>query len=666
MSNVRRLLTKSTSAPPATTRPRLQLPNHGSTEEQLLAIQQQHERTQQHDDKLKNFSSKVKAQKVESKNERHKIQWLAERSTLFDERERAQCEVDNMWFELDRLFPLASSASTDDKSDVPIRLAVKTLRLEYQNDRSATMDTSRAVLTSVLGLRARITSHNSQRISSLDHQLSAKAQKEIQIQQTELNESLVHLKKCLEEERNDVAVLLQQDTGSSSTVARDGMEKMLSQLKPAHAATTDNELVDGDLFDGSVATGNIRGVDDIETQAELSIEEIRQRCPHGSSDALGLFRGSIWAAIEQTRERIRNSELSSSMRSLPSAASSYIEDEDSRLRVEMLIRSYDPSRNRSMFGKTREELFERLVHDLPEVFPTVKAAREAVIKLEGDRACRREQRLHVMQLRENIARLIRCLDEVSTAEEGIFVMNAECLKQQRIDDEMRAVRHKELEAARILHDERIAAKDATEAKEREAAKALEDARKGRLQAEYDLRLAELTRHHQERAEAEQRQREANEAIQKLISEEKAAAALHNQQRVQARRQASDSRMDELRLQKLLADDEAARKKHAYDQFFASVEASMGVTRDPGRAMQGTIASGQEAGGYVGALEAATAKPTGFMTERLLKDPRFKIHQALVAANLHNTAYGRQVVASSDFHRVGASMVPSAQNTLAHR
>ncbi|CUI15012.1 Hypothetical protein, putative [Bodo saltans] len=668
MSNVRRLLTKSTSAPPTTTRPRLQLPNHGSTEEQLLAIQQQHERTQQHDDKLKQFNSRVKAQKVESKNERHKSQWLNERNILFEEREKAQCEVDGMWMELDRLFPISASTSgeLDDKSDVPIRVAVKTLRMEYQNDRSATMDTSRAVLTSVLGLRARMTTHDALKHAHVEQQLSAKAQKEVQKQQTDLQESLVHLKKCLEEERSDLAQLIQQEVGSSTTVARDGMEKMLSQLKPI-IAVGDSELFEGDLFDGSAATGSTRNLDDCEVQAEASIEEIRNRCPHATSDALGLFRGSISSLIEQAKDKMRNSELTMSTRSLSSAASSYIEDEDSRLRIEMLIRSYDPARNRSMFGKTREELFERLVHDLPDVFPNVKAARETVVKLERDRAHRREQRLLIGQLRENVTRLIRCLEEVATAEEGIFIMDAEFSKQQRFDEAAKATRHKELEAMRILHDERMALKDAADAQEREAVKALEDAKKEKLQAEYDARVAELARHHQEKVEAEQRQREANDAIQALANEEKAATALHNQQRVEARRQASAARMDDLRLQKLLADEEVARKKAAFDAFFASVEASTGVARDRDRAMQATVASGQEArSGYVGALEAATLKPTGFMTERLLKDPRFKIHQALVAANLHHTAYARHVIGSSDFHRVAASMIPSAQNTLAHR
>jgi thiamine biosynthesis protein ThiC len=128
MSNLRRLLTKS--AP----KEHLHLPNHGSTEEQLLAIQAQRERTELHQENFAKFSAKIKSQKTDSKNERHKMQWLCERKTLFDERNRAQTEVDIMWDNLDKVFTVSSPSPQhhvfeSDKSDVPIFVAMKSVRI---------------------------------------------------------------------------------------------------------------------------------------------------------------------------------------------------------------------------------------------------------------------------------------------------------------------------------------------------------------------------------------------------------------------------------------------------------------------------------------------------------------------------------------------------------
>jgi hypothetical protein len=131
-------------------------------------------------------------------------------------------------------------------------------------------------------------------------------------------------------------------------------------------------------------------------------------------------------------------------------------------------------------------------------------------------------------------------------------------------------------------------------------------------------------------------------MNRLEESEKKRIAEHNHVRVEARRMAYQKRLDELRLQNLLAQSEKEQRQEALAQFFDVIRKKLGAERDPSRVVQPTAASSQ-AEGYVPVREATSTRIYGFASEQVMKDPRFKLHSALVAAGLHQTSYARQLL-----------------------
>lgn len=699
MSGVRKLLHKANSAPPTS---RLNLPNHGSTEEQWAALEAQKERTSQLEEKLNRFTVKVGKQKEDSKVERHRQNWIHEHQSLFKDRQAAQQELDEALSRTRASFSSPSSADPGCKevaSDAPFELAMAAIHQEFQNDVTACQDLASTLLTGVVSLRARVAS------------LSGKRDRQ---QELHLHEALGHMRKFLDDEMNLLEVCSME---SDSIFAKDGTGKMLKELSTMTSATAslmgDGAASEcGVLSMTSTSTAAAASLDGIDQWVDDQVDVIRSRFPHASDDARVLFQAALVAVVERGRSDLRQIVPSKDMLDLTGVTSQEVEgvglesgteipstDADSaevkgysftprpppsRLsstaassmvtscpacvsegdleRIRMLMKAYDPNRNKSMVGRTREELYDRIHHDIPHI--SVHDARRAVSYLQLTKAMRLQRMAVVSHTKAELKQLLSRLEDVCRAEEEHW---AECqlqLQQERESEAARIVAKAELDVQRAEYAERKAAQEAADRASREAEQAAADARQRKLQAEYDTRLKELALHHQEKAEAEAQQKKIDEEIRQMTAAEDQRRAEYNQVRVDARKAAFERRMDDLRLQKLLADEAVASKEEALDRLYKKVEERMGVQRDPKRVVQSTVASQQTAGsGYVGAREATTVAFQGYTTDDIMRDPRFKIHQALVAANLHHSAYARQVLGS--FQRVAPAMAVSAQNPFSN-
>eukprot|EP00658_Telonema_sp_P-2_P029914 TRINITY_DN22682_c0_g1_i4.p1 TRINITY_DN22682_c0_g1~~TRINITY_DN22682_c0_g1_i4.p1 ORF type:complete len:114 (+),score=20.68 TRINITY_DN22682_c0_g1_i4:165-506(+) len=100
----------------------------------------------------------------------------------------------------------------------------------------------------------------------------------------------------------------------------------------------------------------------------------------------------------------------------------------------------------------------------------------------------------------------------------------------------------------------------------------------------------------------------------------------------ARDAKDQERLDVIRLRNLEIEQEKAAHEHAMEKFFANIQVKMGVQRDFGRVVQSTASSSAEGNqDLIPAREAAgrAHRQHGYTDDDILRDPRFRIHQALV-------------------------------------
>lgn len=622
MSGVRKLMQKANSAPPG----RLNLPNHGSVEEQLLAIELQKERTHQLEGKLSLFTTKVRKQKDDSKNERHKQQWLLERSSLFKDRQAAQEELDAS---IVNALQIPSCGE-----QTPFHLATSAVLQEYRNDLASSQDLASTLLTGMVTLRAKVAASG------------AKAARSTRDDHT-LQEAITTMKAFLAEESR-----LLELSAVEEPYSRDAMSKMLKELGPIQ----DSEWLQSDAR--STTTAFSMTVEGIERDVDEAIETVKHTFPHSSEEATCLFHAAMCDVVESLRNDVAVLERTYAAQQRDFTVTECTDDDKER--VKMLMKAYDPARNPSMMGRTRSELYERIAHDLPHL--SVSQAQLVVHKISSERNAKHQRAQLFQKAKATLQNLKASLQAVATAEEDAHAAEA----QRHVEQEEEAKRQREYQESianlRQGFDERQAAKRAAEESAQAEERRKEDAREHKRRREFEARMQQLAQFRQEQLEAEAKKRVVDEQMKAAEAEEQHRRAQHNGERVQARQAAYESKMDDLRLQKLLADEELAAKREAYDRFYASIQEKMGVQRDTDRVLQATVASEQTRGsGYVGAREAVSGKTIGFTAEAIVKDPRFRIHEALVAANLHRTAYARHVMQSSPYSVVRPALQMSAAN-----
>ena len=607
MSTVKKLLQKTGSAP-------MRLPNHGTVEEQLAAIQAQKERTATIDAQLKNYDKKIKDQKIVGKNDRHKGQWIEERARLAKERMSAEQDFNDSIRSCMDLIPSQAD---------PLSIAFQAICKEAENDVEKSKNVASATISTVMGISAKARSVLGNQIGNRPPIRSKDVQQEIE-----------HVRKYFQDE---LSVLSQSDS-LERAIQNDATAKMLRELADPEAADLETTVTQTEPIT----------VESIQLGADITLATLRSVGPT-SEDAIALFRGAINAETDRCQSRLE-------ALIPPNLEGADPVDID---RVQMLCRAYDPHRNRSMFGKTKEELYERIVHDLPHL--TLAIAQQYVRFLTESRVTRAQQRAALGECKSEVDRLLQLCTSVVQAAADAQEAEDERLRVAEEEARARVVRHEQIAQLRTAYDERQARELEERSADEERNRKVQERKDEARRAEYEHRLAKLAQHHAEKAEAEAKQREVDLEIEKLQREEQSRKAEANQHALSKRRSALLQRLDELRLEKLMRDDEVKRKAEALQLFFDGIQERIGVERDSSRVVQATVASAQT-GGYVGAREASSRNVGGFTSERILKDPRFRIHQALVAANLHHTSYAREVMSSG--FRVAPALATSANNPLA--
>ena len=193
-------------------------------------------------------------------------------------------------------------------------------------------------------------------------------------------------------------------------------------------------------------------------------------------------------------------------------------------------------------------------------------------------------------------------------------------------------------------DEEIKASMNAEA-EREAA-----ARREQAEAEHRRAMQhkrELVAVYRDEIERKRQEEEAEEAHRRSEEERlRALAQVENEKRVKVRQQIDQMKAEEREVREEIERQRQAERDERLQRMAASVAPH--VESDPERARSHTFSS---AAAYVVSAEdeasGSEARPFkamhGYYDETLFQDQRFKVGQALRAAGLHTTDYGRKVL-----------------------
>ena len=602
---------KSNSAPPS----RLKLPGHGTVEEQMAAIGEMKQRAAETTDKLDMLRSRVKKQKCDSTTLRVKQQWLQERSALFAERKACEQALQEQLASVDQT--VRSSLSKFE----PFQAAVESVQIECRNWAVDTADASSAIMINILSLRARVHAHANR---------DSRTKEEIAIQQ-----AIEQFKKYIDDETRTWQL--------DAVDMIDGTTKMLQQMVDGNSQSTLSEA-------GCTATSEYAAetVDDLEADAESRLAMNREQFPQCDDQLSGLFRAAIADAVKGCVLPIE-----------PVEPLGLTVTSDDLTKIAALTREYDPSRHKHLLGKTSELLHERICFELPHLSQEV--ARRAVRSLTQQSARKRQQRQLIAAARKVVDHLLGCHKQALIAEANVIAAENQRVLAEKAEQERKATAAARIGELRTQYNDKISEQNAAKLEAEEHAQRIEESKRAKLQEEYDERLRKLSEHLAAKQELEQRDAQLAEELKRQELAELLARQQHNQARVEARMAECQRKTDELRLSKLMLDEERQKKEETLQAFYNSIVEKIGVDRDPSRLLQPTVASAQE-GGYVPAREAALPRAVhGFTVERLMQDPRFKLHQALVAAGLHKTAYARSVVNAK--HHVAPAHVVSVDNPL---
>lgn len=254
----------------------------------------------------------------------------------------------------------------------------------------------------------------------------------------------------------------------------------------------------------------------------------------------------------------------------------------------------------------------------------------------------------IKKVTAEIDQLLQNLKSALQAEEASVFIERERIEWAAAEAARKAEAMKELESLREAKQLRDAAALEERLAVEEAQKA-EDARKAALrQAEFDERLRRLAVYQQEKAQLEEREKVLAAEEARILAEEERQRSLYNKARVAARDKKTQEALDQVRLEKLEIEQKLAEKEAQKERFFSAVQAKLGVARDPQRAIQLTE-SKKNTEAQFQLLGEATAGHRlgrhGFTDEDIVKDPRFRIHQALLSAGLQNTAYARDLISN---------------------
>ncbi|GFR52442.1 hypothetical protein Agub_g15016 [Astrephomene gubernaculifera] len=228
--------------------------------------------------------------------------------------------------------------------------------------------------------------------------------------------------------------------------------------------------------------------------------------------------------------------------------------------------------------------------------------------------------------------------------EAAFLAQAEAAADRLVAELVRERARDELEellAERAREDEVVAAERAArQAAEAEAAAAAESRARQEKALKRDMVAAY-------RAELERQQAEAAAAA---AEEERQAAlvaeqqAVYNRERVEVRQAEYLERQEQAKERQEAAAAAAAARAARLARLAALVAPE--VAADPARLLAHTAASNAALAAMGERSEGAFHPVNGYTTDQVVRDQRFKIMEALAAVGLHETEYGRRVIAAA--------------------
>lgn len=230
--------------------------------------------------------------------------------------------------------------------------------------------------------------------------------------------------------------------------------------------------------------------------------------------------------------------------------------------------------------------------------------------------------------------------------------------RHRVVDQMR--RHAALATKRASYDALQKKKREAEEEEKRAAAERAAVLEAKRSAEFQERLQQLKVYEEHRAALEEQEAALKVLQAKVAEEEKEARAKYNEGRVEFRQLQYEEHCRELKQREAAVEVRRQKKQKALERFFRSVEQQIGVEVDPARLLKATSSSAQTEA-YESFAQLGCHNLKGFSDEQIMRDPRVKLYHALLAAGLHTTPYGREVVTRG--YRVPPAQKGSEDNPL---
>ena len=263
-----------------------------------------------------------------------------------------------------------------------------------------------------------------------------------------------------------------------------------------------------------------------------------------------------------------------------------------------------------------------------------------------------------------VHRLLDALRNALDAQEGYLRLEADRAAWREAEQQRHREQSALLDTLRAEKNERDAAALETQLAEEARRGAQLQKKTAVLEAEFQARVERMIRYREEKGRLDKEDEENRRAQAAILAAEARQQKEANQQRVAARDAKDQERLDALRLRSLEIEQEKAAQEQNMERFFARIQDKMGVQRDALRVMQPTASSTSEGNtDLIPAREAAgkSQRHNGFSDEDILKDPRFRIHEALISAGLQTTSYARTLVEKGCGYRMSAHNALSTDN-----
>lgn len=307
-------------------------------------------------------------------------------------------------------------------------------------------------------------------------------------------------------------------------------------------------------------------------------------------------------------------------------------------------------------NKMKELLHHRIKLEFPHLTPSQIVSICRSIALEEKQTSR--LKVIIKKGSNDVSHLLTQLKEALVAEEAAAMSERERIAWLAMEAEKKANSMRELQHLRAIKQEKDAQLLEKQMAEEEARSVEEEKKNAIRKAEYDERLKKLAIYQQEKQQLEEREAALKKEEEAILAKEQHERGLYNKTRVAARDKQTQDKLDNLRLERLEIEQEKAEKAAKMERFFEKVEQRIGVERDPQRVIQLTEAKKNVVGKELLVNQSAAAAAFnlagrgggktqtsrhGFSDDAIIKDPRYRIHQALLSAGLQHTQYARTLV-----------------------